>query len=61
MASSLVKDQGDLTQVEMDFFLKGNTSLEKVSQKKPYDWIADATWQDIIKLSEIKPGKLKIS
>jgi dynein heavy chain len=59
MAASLVKDQGNLSQVEMDFFLKGNTTLEKVAQKKPFEWIAAATWQDVIKLTQIKPTVFK--
>lgn len=36
--------------MELDFFLKGNTSLEAVESKKPYPWISDNGWKDIQKL-----------
>lgn len=32
---------------ELDFFLKGNTSLEELSEKKPFDWVPDAGWKDL--------------
>ena len=40
---------------ELDFFMKGNISLEKSSRIKPYNWLPDQGWEDIIKLSEISP------
>ena len=30
-----------LNRVELDFFLKGNTSLEVVQRPKPYKWVPD--------------------
>lgn len=36
--------------VELDFFLKGNTSLEQISRNKPYDWIPTSGWKDLLKL-----------
>ena len=38
---------------ELDFFIKGNISLEKSAHVKPFSWIPDQGWEDIIKLSEI--------
>lgn len=38
---------------ELDFFLKGNTSLEEISEKKPYDWVPEAGWKDMYKLINI--------
>ena len=38
---------------ELDFFIKGNISLEKSSRLKPYNWIPDQGWEDIIRLREI--------
>ena len=35
---------------ELDFFLKGNTSLEEIQEKKPYDWVPEAGWKDSQKL-----------
>ena len=40
---------------ELDFFIKGNISLEKSSRIKPYNWLPDQGWEDIIKLSDISP------
>lgn len=40
----------ELNRVELDFFLKGNTSLEEVEAKKPHPWISDNAWKDIQKL-----------
>ncbi|CAJ0949994.1 unnamed protein product [Ranitomeya imitator] len=39
-------------QEELDFFLKGNISLEKSKRKKPCFWLPDQGWQDIMRLSE---------
>ena len=38
---------------ELDFFIKGNISLEKSARVKPFSWIPDQGWEDMIKLSEI--------
>ena len=43
----------NLKQEELDFFVKGNISLEKSSRKKPYPWISDQGWQDILKLCTV--------
>eukprot|EP00069_Balaena_mysticetus_P013367 bmy_01484T0 len=42
-------------QEELDFFLKGNISLEKSKRKKPCAWLSDQGWEDIILLSETFP------
>lgn len=39
-----------LNRVELDFFLKGNTSLEQVQRPKPYKWVSDSGWKDLQKL-----------
>jgi hypothetical protein len=31
----------------LEFFLKGNTSLEGVSRQKPFKWIPDQGWKDL--------------
>uniref|UniRef100_A0A8C4TE89 Dynein axonemal heavy chain 10 n=1 Tax=Erpetoichthys calabaricus TaxID=27687 RepID=A0A8C4TE89_ERPCA len=43
-------------QEELDFFLKGNLSLEKSKRKKPSSWLPDQGWEDIIRLAELFPG-----
>ena len=42
-----------MNQEELNFFLKGNISLEKCSRGKPNPWIPDQGWEDIIKLTQI--------
>ncbi|XP_058850532.1 dynein axonemal heavy chain 10 [Acipenser ruthenus] len=42
-------------QNELDFFLKGNLSLEKSKRKKPCSWLPDQGWEDIIRLAELFP------
>lgn len=41
---------------ELDFFIKGNISLEKSSRCKPHDWIPDQGWEDITKLMTVTPN-----
>lgn len=43
----------DLNKIELDFFLKGNTSLDAVTKKKPAEWISDNGWKDAIKLDNL--------
>lgn len=50
MVTMIMAGDDKLNQVELDFFLKGNTSLDAVESKKPYDWISDNSWKDIQKL-----------
>nr|XP_057927697.1 dynein axonemal heavy chain 10-like isoform X1 [Doryrhamphus excisus] len=42
-------------QEEFEFFIKGNLSLEKTSRQKTCNWLPDAAWEDVIKLSELFP------
>ncbi|XP_072207474.1 dynein axonemal heavy chain 10 [Excalfactoria chinensis] len=44
---------------ELDFFLKGNISLEKSERKKPYAWLPDQGWEDLIRLSEQFPEQFE--
>ncbi|KFZ50352.1 Dynein heavy chain 10, axonemal, partial [Antrostomus carolinensis] len=54
-------EQGDgrVPQEELEFFLKGNISLEKSARKKPYAWLPDQGWEDLIRLSELFPEKFE--
>ncbi|XP_044541337.1 dynein axonemal heavy chain 10 [Gracilinanus agilis] len=61
MTIKIEQADGRVPQEELDFFLKGNISLEKSKRKKPSSWLADQGWEDIILLSEQFPdvfGKL---
>jgi dynein heavy chain len=37
----------------LDFFLKGNLSLEKARRQKPYEWFPDQGWQDLMRLVQV--------
>jgi len=50
MVTMIMDGADDLNQVELDFFLKGNTSLDAIERKKPGPWISDNGWKDIQKL-----------
>lgn len=50
MITMIMDGDQELNKIELDFFLKGNTSLDAVEKKKPYPWISDNGWKDIAKL-----------
>jgi len=53
---TMIMDGDDiLNKVELDFFLKGNTSLDIVDVKKPYSWLSENGWKDIQKLNGLEP------
>jgi hypothetical protein len=41
----------------LDFFLKGNLSLEPHPRKKPHDWLPEQGWQDLMQLTELAAKK----
>ncbi|XP_055461995.1 dynein axonemal heavy chain 10 [Psammomys obesus] len=53
MTIKIEQADGRVPQEELDFFLKGNISLEKSKRKKPCTWLSDQGWEDIILLSEL--------
>uniref|UniRef100_H3BAL0 Dynein axonemal heavy chain 10 n=1 Tax=Latimeria chalumnae TaxID=7897 RepID=H3BAL0_LATCH len=55
MTIKIEQAEGRVPQEELDFFLKGNISLEKSKQKKPCPWLPDQSWEDIISLTELFP------
>jgi len=40
MTTMIMDGDGDLNKVELDFFLKGNTSLDAVPRENPYPWLS---------------------
>uniref|UniRef100_A0ABI7Z6S1 Dynein axonemal heavy chain 10 n=2 Tax=Felis catus TaxID=9685 RepID=A0ABI7Z6S1_FELCA len=52
MTIKIEQAEGRVPQEELDFFLKGNISLEKSHRKKPCAWLSDQGWEDIMLLSE---------
>ncbi|NXC37428.1 DYH10 protein, partial [Campylorhamphus procurvoides] len=55
MTVKIEQADGRIPQEEFEFFLKGNISLEKSARKKPYAWLPDQGWEDLIRLSELFP------
>jgi len=51
MVTMIMDGDKELNKVEMDFFLKGNTSLEAVEAKKPFVWLSENGWKDMQKLN----------
>ncbi|XP_059138610.1 dynein axonemal heavy chain 10-like [Physella acuta] len=47
----LEQQLGHVKQEELDFFIKGNTSLQKSEMKKPFPWIPDVGWEDCNRLA----------
>lgn len=47
MVTMIMDGDSILDHIELDFFLKGNTSLDAVEARKPYKWISDNAWKDI--------------
>lgn len=47
MTINILDGEGQVDKHELDFFLKGNISLNDVEEKKPADWLTIAGWKDI--------------
>lgn len=55
MTIKIMQADNKLNQEELDFFIKGNIALEKSSRKKPFAWITDQGWEDIMKAAALCP------
>eukprot|EP01018_Ginkgo_biloba_P029506 Gb_13876 [translate_table: standard] len=53
MTISIIDSEKGMNRQQLDFFLKGNLSLEKSSKSKPYEWFPDQGWQDMIRLMDL--------
>lgn len=51
IASKLQQSEGKLSQVELDFFIKGSMSLDKSELQCPAKWLTDKGWNDLIYLA----------
>jgi len=47
----IMNGEQELVRKELDFFLKGNTSLEEVD-RNPIAWLSDASWKDACMLDQ---------
>jgi len=45
--------EGELDRRELDFFLKGDTSLDEPEVPCPHDWISAQGWKDLIRLEDL--------
>lgn len=41
----------NISQTELDFFIKGNVGLDKTTKINPAKWLVTSGWEDIVKLS----------
>ncbi|XP_028270606.1 dynein heavy chain 10, axonemal isoform X2 [Parambassis ranga] len=57
MTIKIEQAEGRVPQEELEFFIKGNLSLEKSKRKKLCDWLQDQCWEDITKLAELFPAQ----
>ena len=54
MLTMIMDANNSLNKTELDFFLKGNTSLNANEEQKPYIWLSDNGWKDIQKLKGLE-------
>ena len=52
MTTMIMDGDNNLNKAELNFFLKGNTSLDEV-EEKPFEWMSDNGWKDAVKLSQM--------
>jgi len=50
---------GQVRQDELEFFIKGNVSLEPAERPKPFSWLPDECWKHMSLLSEQFPDKFE--
>ncbi|MEW5308429.1 MAG: hypothetical protein WDW38_000392 [Sanguina aurantia] len=58
MTLKILEGDSPLDPQFLDFFLKGNLSLDKSARRKPHAWLPDQGWQDLMRLIEIAQKKM---
>eukprot|EP00750_Incisomonas_marina_P009230 INCI15857.2.p1 GENE.INCI15857.2~~INCI15857.2.p1 ORF type:complete len:4529 (-),score=890.01 INCI15857.2:58-13644(-) len=53
MTCMIMEGEDELDREALNFFLKGDTSLEQPEQGKPFDWLSDGGWKDLLKLQTL--------
>ncbi|KAJ2996626.1 Dynein heavy chain 10, axonemal [Globomyces sp. JEL0801] len=53
MSIKLLEVDGQIDQTELNFFLKGDISLEMPSTPNPFSWMLDQGWKDLLRLSTL--------
>lgn len=51
------QSMGNVSQKQLDFFIKGNVALEKSVKSNPTRWLPLAGWEDLLKLANDFPDK----
>lgn len=59
MTCMILDGDGALNRSELDFFLKGDVSLDPASETKPVVWLSDQGWKDLLYLKFI--GEIYVS
>ena len=54
MCTKILEGEGEMNSEYLDFFLKGNLSLDKTQEKKPAEWLSDQGWEDMQRLFTLK-------
>jgi dynein heavy chain len=58
ICTRIQQDLNNINQNQLDFFIKGNVSLERSSRGNPTDgWLTIVGWEDILKLANEFPEK----
>jgi dynein heavy chain len=52
----IMDGEGELNKIELDFFLKGNTSLEASAKANPFSWMSNNGWKDLQRLTNLGPA-----
>ena len=55
MTIKLLEVEGVIVNSELNFFLKGDISLEQPSTPNTFAWLLDQGWKDLLKLATINP------
>ncbi|KAJ3055760.1 Dynein heavy chain 10, axonemal [Rhizophlyctis rosea] len=56
MTVKLMEAEGQIDGGELNFFLKGDVSLEQPSTPKPFAWVTDQGWKDLLRLATLNPS-----
>ena len=55
ICTRIKQNMGEIIQSELEFFIKGNVTLEKTKKKNPVKWLAANGWEDVLKLANDFP------
>jgi dynein heavy chain len=54
MCVDVMKGEDGINLTFLDFFLRGNTSLEKPKEKNPFPWLSEQSYHDLTKLETLR-------